>query len=138
VQTMLPVSANTALRLTTARYYTPSGRSVQEGGIEPDIKVPQLSDPDYKSRPVFREADLRRHLINEIKADNAVLEEDVKDDPRLTATPDSLKKQRIDDFQLWYALKTIARIGGPVQVAAVTTAMAKDYKPAPDLASKAK
>ena len=138
VQTLLPVSANTALRLTTARYYTPSGRSVQEGGIEPDIKVPQLSDPDYKDRPVFREADLRRHLINEIKADNAVLEEDVKDDPRLTATPDSLKKQRIADFQLWYALKTIARVGGPVQVAAVTASMARDYKPAPDLASKSK
>ena len=41
---------STALRLTTARYYTPSGRSVQEGGIAPDIVVPQLTDPDYKSR----------------------------------------------------------------------------------------
>ena len=131
VQTLLPLGPQTALRLTTARYYTPSGRSVQEGGIEPDIKVPQLSDPDYKTRPVFREADLRRHLINEIKADNAVLEEDIKDDPRFTATPDALKKQRIDDFQLWYALKTVARLGGPTQVAAVTAALAKDYKPAP-------
>jgi carboxyl-terminal processing protease len=136
VQTLLPLSTNTALRLTTARYYTPSGRSVQEGGIEPDIKVPQLSDPDYKDRPVFREADLRRHLINEIKADNAVLEEDTKTDPRFAASPDALKKQRIDDFQLWYALKTIARVGGAAQVAAVTAAMAKDYKPAPDLAAK--
>src|SRR3546814_4413796 len=44
VQTVLPLTDTTALRLTTARYYTPSGRSVQEGGIDPDIQVPQLSD----------------------------------------------------------------------------------------------
>ena len=126
VQTLLQVGPTTALRLTTARYYTPSGRSVQEGGIEPDIRVPQLSDPDYKSRPVFRESDLRRHLINEIKADDKVLEEDTKDDPRFSATPDALKKQGVEDFQLWYALKTIARLGGPTQVAAVTASMKKD------------
>jgi carboxyl-terminal processing protease len=125
VQTLLQVGPTTALRLTTARYYTPSGRSVQEGGIEPDIAVPQLSDPDYKTRPVFREADLRRHLINEIKTDNAALEEDIKDDPRFIATPEGLKKQGIEDFQLWYALKTVARLGGPTQVAAVTSAMGK-------------
>lgn len=125
VQTLLQVGPRTALRLTTARYFTPSGKSVQEGGIEPDIRVPQLSDPDYKTRPVFREADLRRHLINEIKSpDNKVLEEDVKDDPRFTATPESLKKQGIEDFQLWYALKTVARLGGQTQVAAVTQSMA--------------
>jgi carboxyl-terminal processing protease len=120
VQTLLPVGPQTALRLTTARYFTPSGKSVQEGGIEPDIAVPQLSDPDRKNRPVFREADLRRHLINEVKADNKVLEEDVKDDPRFTATPEELKKQGVEDFQLQYALKTIARLGGAAQVAAVT------------------
>ncbi|MDY0958074.1 S41 family peptidase [Sphingomonas sp. CFBP8993] len=120
VQTLLPLGPETALRLTTARYYTPSGRSVQEGGIEPDIKVPQISDPDYKTRPVFREADLRRHLINEVKADNAILEEDTKTDPRFTATPEALKKQGIEDFQLYYALKTVARLGGPAQVAAAT------------------
>ena len=131
VQTLLPLGPRTALRLTTARYFTPSGRSVQEGGIEPDIKVPQLTDPDYKNRPVFREADLRRHLINEIKSpDNAVLEEDTKEDPRFSATPDTLKKQGIEDFQLWYALKTIARLGGAQQVAAVTHAMTVPPKPA--------
>ena len=120
VQTLLPLGPQTALRLTTARYFTPSGRSVQEGGIEPDIRVPQISDPDYKSRPVFREADLRRHLINEVKADNAVLEEDAKTDPRFAQTPEQLKKAGIEDFQLYYALKTVARLGGPVQVAAAT------------------
>ena len=120
VQTLIPMGPRTQLRLTTARYFTPSGRSVQEGGIEPDIAVPQISDPDYKSRPAFREADLRRHLINEIKPDNAVLEEDSGTDPRFAATPDQLKKQGITDFQLWYALKTVARLGGPAQVAAAT------------------
>ncbi|PAX08124.1 S41 family peptidase [Sphingomonas lenta] len=120
VQTLLPLGPQTALRLTTARYYTPAGKSVQEGGIEPDIRVPQISDPDYKSRPVFREADLRRHLINEIKADNKVLEEDAKEDPRFSQSADDLKKQGVEDFQLHYALKTIARLGGPAQVAAAT------------------
>ena len=125
VQTVLQLGPETALRLTTARYFTPSGRSVQEGGIEPDIRVPQISDPDHKARPVFREADLRRHLINEVKADNAVLEEDTKDDPRFSATPEALKKQGVEDFQLYYALKTVARLGGAAQVAAATKAPVK-------------
>ena len=110
VQTMLPLTNTTALKLTTARYYTPSGRSVQEGGIEPDVRVPQLSDPDYKNRPKFRESDLRRHLINEIKTDNAALEEDTKEDPRFAMTAEELKKKGVEDFQLDYALKTIARL----------------------------
>ena len=119
VQSLLRIGPKTEVRLTTARYYTPSGRSVQEGGIDPDILVPQLSDADYKTRPVFREDDLRRHLINEAKVDNAALEEDGKVDPRFTATADDLKKRKIEDFQLYYALQTIARIGGPTQVAAI-------------------
>jgi carboxyl-terminal processing protease len=120
VQTLLPLSDATALRLTTARYYTPSGRSVQEGGVEPDILVPQLNDPDYKARPRLREADLKRHLLNQAKVDNSVLEEDAIPDPRFTATPDSLKKAGITDFQLDYAIRTISRLGGPVKTAAAT------------------
>jgi carboxyl-terminal processing protease len=118
VQTLLPLTEDSALRLTTARYYTPSGRSVQEGGIEPDILVPQLSDPDYKDKPRLREADLRRHLINEAKVDDSVLEEDAKADPRFILTADALKKQGVEDFQLDYAVKTIARLAKP-QVQAV-------------------
>ena len=125
VQTLLPIGPSTALRLTTARYYTPSGKSVQEGGIEPDIRVPQISDPDYKSRPVFREADLRRHLINEVKADDKILEEDVKTDSRFAMTPEALKKEGVEDFQLYYALKTVARLGGAAQVAAATKPVVK-------------
>ena len=117
VQTLLPLSADTALRLTTARYYTPSGRSVQEGGIEPDVLVPQLSDEDYAKRPRYRESDLRRHLINEAKLDRTELEADTNTDPRFTATVEQLKERGIDDFQLDYALKTIARLGPAPQLA---------------------
>jgi carboxyl-terminal processing protease len=118
VQTLLPLSEKTALRLTTARYYTPSGRSVQEGGITPDIEVPQLSDPDYKSRPRLREADLRRHLINEAAVKDDVIEDDGKPDPRFAATPDDLKKRGIDDYQLYYAVQTLNRLARPAAVAA--------------------
>ena len=118
VQTLIPLDETTALRLTTARYYTPSGRSVQEGGIEPDITVPQLSDPDYKARPRFREADLSRHRINEAKVDNSVLEADEKPDPRFKATPEELKAKGITDFQLHYAIETVSRLGRPKLAAA--------------------
>ncbi|USI72054.1 S41 family peptidase [Sphingomonas morindae] len=122
VQTLLPLTDDTALRLTTARYYTPSGRSVQEGGIQPDIRVPQLSDPDYKDRPRFREDDLRRHLINEAKVDDSVIEADPKPDPRFAASADQLKKQGITDYQLDYAIKTLTRIAGTPPAPATRTA----------------
>jgi carboxyl-terminal processing protease len=110
VQTLIDIDGTTALRLTTARYYTPSGRSVQEGGIEPDITVPQLSDPDYKVRPKFRETDLGRHLINQNKVDNASLEADDKVDPRFSQTAEQLKAKGILDFQLDYAVKAVGRL----------------------------
>jgi carboxyl-terminal processing protease len=110
VQTLLPLTETTAIKLTTARYYTPSGRSVQEGGIQPDVLVPQLSDPDHKSRPVLREADLRRHLINQAKVDDKVLEDDGDADPRFKATAAELEKKGVKDFQLQYALDTLKRL----------------------------
>src|SRR5690606_16044023 len=54
VQTLLPLTQDAALKLTTALYYTPAGRAVQEGGIQPDIRVPQLSDPDAAKRARFQ------------------------------------------------------------------------------------
>jgi carboxyl-terminal processing protease len=75
--------------------------------------VPQLSDPDYKARPRFREADLGRHLINDAKVDNATLESDDKPDPRFTATAKELEAKGIKDFQLHYALQTIGRLSNP-------------------------
>ena len=122
VQTLLPLTDDTALRLTTARYYTPSGRSVQEGGVEPDIIVPQLSDPDYKDRPRLREADLKRHLLNQAKVDNSILESDSKADPRFAATPEQLKKAGVEDFQLDYAVRTIARLANPAVQLAMNSA----------------
>ena len=108
VQTKFDLDDKTAVKLTTARYYTPSGRSVQEGGITPDIAVPQISDPDARKRAAraYRESDLRHHLANEIK-DDKELEKDTSEDPRFKLTPEQLKAKGIDDFQLWYALQTI-------------------------------
>ena len=110
VQTVVQTGPQSALRLTTARYYTPSGRSVQAGGIDPDIVVPQLSDPDYKDRPRIREADLRRHLVAQAKVEDAILEKDDSTDPRFAMTSAQLEKQGIKDFQLDYALKTLKRL----------------------------
>ena len=110
VQTLIPLSDTTALRLTTARYFTPSGRSVQEAGIEPDIIVPQLTDANYKDRPRLREADLQRHLINEVKTDDKLIEADAKVDPRFAETADALKKRGVTDFQLAYAINLLERL----------------------------
>ena len=96
--------------------------------------VPQLSDPDYKTRPRFRESDLRRHLINEVKLEDDVLEEDAKDDPRFTQTAEELKKEGIEDFQLHYALQTIGRLGPEGLKVAMNKAAAK--RPAKTVTAK--
>ena len=65
VQTVMPIPGQGAIRLTTARYYTPSGRSIQSTGIEPDIEVLAQREQATASIPREREADLRRALRNE-------------------------------------------------------------------------
>jgi carboxyl-terminal processing protease len=60
VQTILPLPNNQAVKLTTARYYTPGGRSIQAKGISPDIVVEDAAD----ARVLLREADLQHHLVN--------------------------------------------------------------------------
>ena len=65
VQTVMPIPGNGAIRLTTARYYTPSGRSIQATGIEPDIEVLAQREQATAGIPREREADLRRALRNE-------------------------------------------------------------------------
>lgn len=75
VQTILPLPGNTAIKLTTARYYTPSGRSIQAKGIIPDITVESTPEGDMSSFRI-READLDRHLTN-------------KDEPEATTPPDT-------------------------------------------------
>jgi carboxyl-terminal processing protease len=122
VQTVVQTGPDSALRLTTARYYTPSGRSVQAGGIDPDIPVPQLSDADYKDRRVVREADLRRHLLAQAKVEDKLLEADDSPDPRFTASTAELEKRGIKDFQLYYALNTIKRLAAPAYIASAAPA----------------
>ncbi len=119
VQSMFSLDRTHAVKLTTARYFTPSGRSVQEGGIAPDIRVPQLTDPDARRRSelTMRESDLRRHLVNEVNLDDAKLEEDRIDDPRFQMTAQQLTAQNITDFQLHYALQTLRRTGGTAATA---------------------
>ena len=119
VQSLLPLTRDSAVKLTTARYYTPSGRSVQEGGIEPDIRVPQLTDPDAVPREKYsyRESDLRGHLINDLGVEDKELEQDRKPDPRFSATAEELEKQGIDDFQLHYALQTLRKTSTTIRTA---------------------
>jgi len=119
VQSMIRLDKTHAVKLTTARYYTPSGRSVQEGGIEPDIKVPQLTDADAakRSQDALRESDLRGHLVNEAGLDDKKLETDKQIDPRFKLTPAELTAKGIKDYQLWYAVETLRRASGTNLVA---------------------
>ena len=102
VQTIMPLSGHGAIRLTTARYYTPSGRSIQAKGIDPDILVRQakLSDVDTTIRR--READLRGALDNP----------DDSDTPATPAEAGVAKKaeEKPFDYQLQRALDMIAGI----------------------------
>ncbi|MCA1925946.1 MAG: S41 family peptidase [Thiobacillus sp.] len=82
VQTILPLGNGTAIKLTTARYFTPNGRSIQAKGIEPDIVIEDPAMPENDDGLGVREADLDKHLSNpagekapsvtEKKADEAV------------------------------------------------------------------
>ena len=127
VQSLLPLGSDAALKLTTARYYTPSGHSVQEGGIKPDIAVPQLSDPDLaqRSRFIMRESDLRGHLVNELGLEDSALETDKRDDPRFKLTAEELKEQGIEDFQLHYAVDTLRRASPNAMASAPRKSAAK-------------
>ena len=69
VQNVISLPDGSGLKLTTARYYTPSGRSIQEDGILPDVEVPEMPPPanavEAASTPPQREADLEQHLPND-------------------------------------------------------------------------
>jgi len=62
VQTVIPLDETHAIKMTTARYYTPNGRSIQATGIKPDIEVRPAELKELDSRPLFTEADLSGHL----------------------------------------------------------------------------
>jgi carboxyl-terminal processing protease len=69
VQTVMPLSDGSALRLTTARYYTPKDRSIQTTGITPDIIVKLEAKNGTKTHPILREKDLDKHLENDVADD---------------------------------------------------------------------
>jgi len=87
--------------------------------------VPQLTDPDYRSRNRIRESDLRRHLVNEIGVQDELIQDDGRPDPRFAATTEQLTAQGITDYQLHYALRTIGRLGRAQPPARVAGAPAR-------------
>ncbi len=111
VQTIIPLGANGAIRLTTARYYTPSNRSIQAKGIDPDIVVEQELPDDLKSKVANEkprgEASLRGHLKNAdgtVKTegeDGEVKEPEKEESGSLAYVPKEPEK----DTQLQYALR---------------------------------
>ena len=111
VQTVMPLRGDGAMRLTTSRYYTPSGRSIQALGISPDIFVPQPrrpavaedEDEDTTTRPRARsEADLRGRLDNDSLSEDEIqqIEEDRK-------RAEAAAKLREEDYQLAYAIDVL-------------------------------
>ena len=110
VQTIIPLSGHGAMRLTTARYYTPSGRSIQAVGIEPDIVVEQARIEKVAQPTRRREADLRGALDNGNAVDKSG---EKKPDGTGKAKPDGAdaegadkeaKKPAPEDYQLGRAL----------------------------------
>ena len=101
VQTVVPLGNNTAIKLTTARYYTPSGRSIQAQGIEPDIALDKLKVSEDKDDGFaqIKEANLKKHLTNDTaKKDKA------KDKEQAQKDRISLAKE---DYELYEALNLL-------------------------------
>ena len=106
VQTVMPLRGDGAMRLTTARYYTPSGRSIQALGVSPDIVVEQPrreaateEDDEAKAARTRSEANLRGRLNNDSLSEDEIrqIEED-------RAKAEAAAKLRQDDYQLAYAI----------------------------------
>ena len=103
VQTIMPLGNNTAIKLTTARYYTPNGRSIQAKGITPDIVVEEPGSPSAR----LREADLDKHLANDRDKTEAEKEKEKADAKSQTTDPKNDKPIELggpDDFQLKQAI----------------------------------
>ncbi len=105
VQTVMPLRSHGAMRLTTARYYTPSGRSIQALGVSPDIIVvqpprkPPSEDDADEPRHQRTEADLRGSLNND-----SLTEDEIDQIMEDRAAAEQAAKLREDDFQLAYAI----------------------------------
>lgn len=118
VQTIRQLSADTAVKLTTARYYTPNGRAIQAKGIVPDLLVDESAEGDLLNGLRLREADLQKHLTNDKDKDEAARKVDeVEEQQRLAALEKKRKPLEFgskDDFQLAQALNHLK--GLPVQL----------------------
>lgn len=129
VQTIRQISADTAVKLTTARYYTPNGRSIQAKGIVPDLNVEETADGDGFNSLRARESDLQKHLTNDKEKEQARPKVDeLEEEQRLIALAKKSKPLEYgsnDDFQLAQALNHLK--GLPVKVTEVK-AIDKDVK----------
>ena len=118
VQTIRQLTADTAVKLTTARYYTPKGRSIQAKGIVPDFQVDENADGDGSNALRLREADLDKHLSNDRdKEDAKSANDELEAQMRLVAAERKRKPLEYgsaDDFQLKQALNHLK--GLPVQL----------------------
>jgi carboxyl-terminal processing protease len=120
VQTIRQLSADTAVKLTTARYYTPNGRSIQAKGIVPDLMVDEYADGDGLNSLRLREADLQKHLSNDTdkQADEVKGKRDeLEEEQRLIAQEKKRKPLEYgskEDFQLAQALNQLK--GLPVKI----------------------
>ena len=110
VQTVFPLDGNTGMRLTTAKYYTPSGRSIQNVGISPDleVKLPKIKEPKdgESAHIVVREKDLERHLKND------TVREQPEKKPHAPAGEEELVMEAVpkddkDDIQLQKAVELL-------------------------------
>ena len=112
VQTILPLNDSTALKLTTARYYTPLGRSIQSEGIVPDIllKVEGASEEESTALSIISESDLEGHLENENNDANNKTRE-----PNSVVTIPKQNKDDATDYALEEALKVLKSRSGTQQ-----------------------
>ena len=119
VQTIRQLTADTAVKLTTARYYTPNGRSIQAKGIAPDLLVDENADGDGLNSLRTREADLDKHLSNDRAKEAARSNRDEAEDELRLIAAERNRKPLVygskDDFQLAQALNHLK--GLPVQLA---------------------
>ncbi len=104
VQTVMPLRGDGAMRLTTARYYTPSGRSIQALGVSPDIVVEQPrrdlnAEEEADDRPSRTEADLRGSLGND-----SLTEDEIRQIEEDRAAAEAAAELREEDYQLAYAI----------------------------------
>tara|TARA_B100001142_G_scaffold288489_1_gene304688 strand:+ start:394 stop:1728 length:1335 start_codon:yes stop_codon:yes gene_type:complete len=110
VQTIMPLSGHGAMRLTTARYFTPSGRSIQAKGIEPDILVKQARIETLALPKRRAESDLRNALDNGSEPKKNEVEEDNLKDEKTNMEEKKVNDELLEDYQLARALDLLRGI----------------------------